>query len=509
MVPFFDNRADIIWSVLAPDRLVNIGILPKVNFTKLKRGAKPGISVCSRIIRLTNNQTKSPKRTTIPTKEEKVTIGMLWKLYHNWVASLLEIKCILHAVVTSLCGLGSCLLVWHMHSVCLLHGHVAHSSHSAEELDSRFASEWETHHLPLSWSHPWSCIWCLESGLSKSAIVNTRTVSQDSDALVSQSANSTRHKYSTFTVAQHTHISSREHAWFKMKDCASACPWNNCHPRVMSCSLPHLTLTTSTSSLSTVSSTSPVFPTVSSTHTRSMVLNPYIPCDSPRQSGGSTQIPSFTGWEPKSVEFKVIETEAIEPADLEPRRIELERSLGTGPYQIQERFMLKFLTEDVDGQGDGVPRLASNMWRRTCEGPEPACVHTHNLLAWHMQGRKGELTSCRGTVKSAWQKTSSETRRRKWYGDDNPHLSRKCAQGNRQGWWKRSTFRWGGQQLTLDKTVDSRVWWHTQGFSGRPASDLLWGYSSKTALGSPSTGSPAGPCSEVRRLNVQSGLRKG
>ena len=35
-----------------------------------------------------------------------------------------------------------------MHSVCLLHGHVAHSSHSAEELDCRFASEWETHHLP-------------------------------------------------------------------------------------------------------------------------------------------------------------------------------------------------------------------------------------------------------------------------------------------------------------------------------------------------------------------------
>ena len=62
---------------------------------------------------------------------------------------LLGIKCILHAVVNSLCGLGSCPLVWHMHSVCLLHGHVAHSSHSAEESDSRFASEWETH-LPLS-----------------------------------------------------------------------------------------------------------------------------------------------------------------------------------------------------------------------------------------------------------------------------------------------------------------------------------------------------------------------
>ena len=39
-------------------------------------------------------------------------------------------------------------------------------------------------------------------------------------------------------------------------------------------------------------------------------------------------------------------------------------------------------------------------------------------------------------------------------------------QGNRQGWWKRSTFREKkGRQLTLDKTVGSRVWWHTQGFS--------------------------------------------
>ena len=38
------------------------------------------------------------------------------------------------------------------------------------------------------------------------------------------------------------------------------------------------------------------------------------------------------------------------------------------------------------------------------------------------------------------------------------------------------------------KTVGSRVWRHTQGSSGRPASDLGWGSSSKTAPG----GSPAG-----------------
>ena len=42
-------------------------------------------------------------------------------------------------------------------------------------------------------------------------------------------------------------------------------PETICHPRVMSHSLPHLTLTTRTSSLSPISSTSPIFPTVSPT----------------------------------------------------------------------------------------------------------------------------------------------------------------------------------------------------------------------------------------------------
>ena len=86
-----------------------------------------------------------------------------------------------------------------------------------------------------------------------------------------------------------------------------------------------------------------------------MVLDPYLPCDVPRQSGGSTQIPSLTGYEPKSVETKAIETEAIEPEDLEPRRIELDRNLGTDPYQIQESFMRNNyqnpITEDVDEFG--------------------------------------------------------------------------------------------------------------------------------------------------------------
>ena len=74
------------------------------------------------------------------------------------------------------------------------------------------------------------------------------------------------HKHSTYRVAQHDHFSSRGHAWLKSckaQDCTSSCPQNICHPRVMSRSLPHLTLTTCTSSLSPISSTSPFLPTVS------------------------------------------------------------------------------------------------------------------------------------------------------------------------------------------------------------------------------------------------------
>ena len=82
-----------------------------------------------------------------------------------------------------------------------------------------------------------------------------------------------------------------------------------------------------------------------------MILNPYVPCDVPRQSGGSTRIPSRTGYEPRTVEFKDIETEASELEDLEPKRVELGRNLGTDPYQIQERFMRNSITEDVDEFG--------------------------------------------------------------------------------------------------------------------------------------------------------------
>ena len=82
-----------------------------------------------------------------------------------------------------------------------------------------------------------------------------------------------------------------------------------------------------------------------------MILDAYLPCDVPRQSGGSTHIPSLAGYEPESVEIEAIDTQAIEPEDLEARRIELDRNLGTDPYQKQERFLRNSITEDVDEFG--------------------------------------------------------------------------------------------------------------------------------------------------------------
>ena len=74
-------------------------------------------------------------------------------------------------------------------------------------------------------------------------------------------------------------------------------------------------------------------------------------CDDLRQSGGFTQTVTPTGYEPKVKETTVIDSEAISPEDLEPRRIELERNLGTDPCQILERFARSSLTENMDGFG--------------------------------------------------------------------------------------------------------------------------------------------------------------
>ena len=56
MVPFFDNRADIIRRVLARERFVNIGFRPSANSVNQKRVVRLETSVCFRITRLNNNQ---------------------------------------------------------------------------------------------------------------------------------------------------------------------------------------------------------------------------------------------------------------------------------------------------------------------------------------------------------------------------------------------------------------------------------------------------------------------
>ena len=163
------------------------------------------------------------------------------------------------------------------------------------------------------------------------------------------------HKYSTCSVAKHDHISSREHAWLRRLEGSglhifvSLKQWSStCHVSFLAApdadhkhkfSLTHSRL---------------LLPYLSDSLTYTHKIYGSRPMFTPAMfhgSGGSTQIPSLTGYEPKSVEIKAIDTEAIEPEGLEPRRIELGRTLGTDPYQRQERFMRSPITEDVDEFG--------------------------------------------------------------------------------------------------------------------------------------------------------------
>ena len=89
-------------------------------------------------------------------------------------------------------------------------------------------------------------------------------------------------------------------------------------------SLPHLTLTTSISSLSPTSLT---FPTFSPTQVLWRTIHIY-PVKIHGKSEGQTQIPSLTGYE----------TKMISTTTLRPEEIELDRNLGTDPCQTQERI---------------------------------------------------------------------------------------------------------------------------------------------------------------------------
>ena len=62
---------------------------------------------------------------------------------------MLEIKCIIHAVVNSLCGLRSCLSCGTCTTFVCSTDTLRIQAITAEEVESRFASEWETDHSPL------------------------------------------------------------------------------------------------------------------------------------------------------------------------------------------------------------------------------------------------------------------------------------------------------------------------------------------------------------------------
>ena len=176
--------------------------------------------------------------------------------------------------------------------------------------------------FPVTFSHPSSVFFfCLH---------NTQLLN------VNMNSEQYTHKCSTYRVAHST--ITFHHVNMRSSRIAHLCVLkNNCHPCVMS----HLPLF----------AFSPIFSLTSQTPTTFLEHDEHVgPDERPhcvRQSGGFTQTVTPTGYEPNIIETKVIDSEAISPEDLEPRRIELDRNLGTDPYQIHERFLRSSLTGDV------------------------------------------------------------------------------------------------------------------------------------------------------------------
>ena len=161
------------------------------------------------------------------------------------------------------------------------------------------------------------------------------------------------------------------------------------HPRVMSRSLPHLTPSTITSSLSHTLSFRR-----SLQHAHDLLAHDeYLAYDVPWQSGGSTQIPPLTGYEPK-----LIETKAIEPEDLEPTKFELDRNLGAGPYQTQERLMRSDfqnpITEDMDEFGKVVAEMSyiQSQMHSDYDSVESKVEKTVNHFGYQLH--RGNLLHC-------------------------------------------------------------------------------------------------------------------
>ena len=193
-------------------------------------------------------------------------------------------------------------------------------------------------------------------------------------------------------------------------------------------------------------------------------------------------------------------------------------------WQPQKWWTLRQDFQDVQDKQlrarRGVPKACQQQAAADSRGSWTCvCAKHPSCPVWHTQGGKDELTPWYRLVGVAVlpvsRKGGTTGLRARASGrhvvrgrQSSPVLE--VRPGNRQGWWKLSTFRWEGRQLTLDKTVGSLVWWHTRGSSKRPALVLGWGSSSRdgsrVAIDWVTCRSYS---SARRRLNVQSGLRKG
>ena len=183
----------------------------------------------------------------------------------------------------------------------------------------------------------------------------------------------------TARTAQMFH-SRREHAWLKGQHGSElrtvVSPKRFRHPSVMSHMLPHLSLNTSTRSLSLASLVfRPSSPSLSCPTSAPSGLDQETLRD-PWRSGGYTKSASPTGHEPKLIQSDDFEPQEIEldrnlGTDLQPGRIELDLNLRTDPHQISvfDEIILgddyqNPVTEDTEETGHfgvGMPYVQSRI----------------------------------------------------------------------------------------------------------------------------------------------------
>ena len=148
----------------------------------------------------------------------------------------------------------------------------------------------------------------------------------------------------------------------------------------------------------------------------------------------------------------------------------------------------------VMARGMESPRQVTNGRWRGRDGPEPACVQTSLFRRWHMQGGEGRING--GTVQSAWQggRTGLPAR---VSGRHVVRMTVLTCPGMRPG-----------EQARLVKTVKIQVRWAAAhpGQDRRLPGVVTLEDGSGVAVDWV-TGRPYS--SARRRLNVQSGLRKG